>query len=205
MPFFTTLPDAIKLCAGINKVSFGAQNVSNIESGAFTGEVSGYMLSDLKAQYCIVGHSERRQIYNESNNLINQKLKILISNNIVPILCVGETLSEREADKSNEVITNQLSECLYNVNKRNLIIAYEPVWAIGSGKSASVEDISSINNLIKNYMNKLGYIDDQFYILYGGSVGIDNLLSLKKASLLDGFLIGGASLCASTFWKIIEK
>ena len=204
-PSFTTLPSAIKSYIDIDKISFGAQNVSNIDSGAYTGEISANMLSDLQVQYCIVGHSERRQNYNESNKLINQKLKILINNNIVPILCVGESLGERELSQSDRVISSQLSQCLYGIEKTNIIVAYEPIWAIGSGKSASAEDISNMNNLIRNCMNKLGYINDQFYILYGGSVGIDNLLSIKEASLLDGFLIGGASLQASTFWKIIDK
>ena len=204
-PSFTTLPYAMKACTGIDKVSFGAQNVSNADSGAHTGEVSANMLSELGLKYCIIGHSERRQFYNESNKFVNQKLKILISNNIVPILCVGETLAEREANKSNEVISRQLSECLFSSEKNNIIIAYEPIWAIGSGKSASIEDISDMNDFIKKYMNKLGYIDDQFYILYGGSVGIDNLLSIKDASFLNGFLVGGASLCPTEFWKIIDK
>ena len=204
-PSFMSLPFNYQILSSL--VKFGAQNISHNhgKNGSYTGEISANMLSDLQVQYCIVGHSERRQNYNESNKLINQKLKILINNNIVPILCVGESLGEKELSQSDSVISSQLSECLYGIEKTNIIVAYEPIWAIGSGKSASVEDISNMNNLIRNCMNKLGYINDQFYILYGGSVGIDNLLSIKEASLLDGFLIGGASLQASTFWKIIDK
>jgi triosephosphate isomerase len=176
-----------------------------MDSGAYTGEISASMLSDLKVRYCIVGHSERRDKHGETDQVINQKVKALINNDITPILCVGETLSHRESGQSNKIITNQLSDCLCSIEKNKIIIAYEPIWAIGAGKSASVEDISSMNANIKNYMNGLGYVDEQFYILYGGSVSIDNLLSIKDASFLDGFLIGGASLCASAFWKIIDK
>ena len=205
-PSFTTLPNVLKKYSHIENISFGAQNVSGMDSGAYTGEISASMLNDLRVEYCIVGHSERRNGYAETDRDINQKVKILINKGITPILCVGETLSHRENGQSNKIITNQLSKCLSDVEKKDkIIIAYEPIWAIGSGKNASVEDISSMNVNIKNYMNGLGYIDEQFYILYGGSVGIDNLLSIKEASFLDGFLIGGSSLCSSTFWKIIDK
>ena len=204
-PSFTTLPNVLEKYNHIENISFGAQNVSGMDSGAYTGEISAGMLNDLEVRYCIVGHSERRNGHAETDQDINQKVKALINKGIIPILCVGETLTERESYQSNKIIANQLSECLCDIKKNKIIIAYEPIWAIGSGKSASVEDISSMNINIKNYMNGLGYVNEQFYILYGGSVGIDNILSIKDASFLDGFLIGGASLCSNTFWKMIDK
>ena len=204
-PSFTTLPNLIRKYDNLDNICFGAQNVGAKESGAYTGEVSASMLKELSCKYCIIGHSERRELYHESNSSINQKIKLLIDNNIIPILCVGETLEEKEQGQGDIIVTNQLSLCLDNVEKNNIIIAYEPVWAIGTGKNATIDDISRMNETIGAHMNKLGYINEQFYILYGGSVNINNLLDIKEASLLNGFLIGGASLDPDSFWKIVEK
>ena len=132
-------------------------------------------------------------------------IKLLTKSNIIPILCIGETLKQKENSKGEDVIANQLSVCLEDIPASKIIIAYEPVWAIGTGKNAGIKDISSMNNVIKNHMNKLGYLNDQFYILYGGSVNIDNLSVIIKSSFLDGFLIGGASLDAQNFWNIINS
>tara|TARA_B100001778_G_C18474899_1_gene577550 strand:- start:236 stop:979 length:744 start_codon:yes stop_codon:yes gene_type:complete len=206
-PSYTTLLSAIQLNSYIkeNNIYFGAQNVSDMPSGAFTGEISASMLKDIGLDYCIVGHSERRSLFNESSKIVNNKIKLLTKSNIIPILCIGETLKQKENSKGEDVITNQLSVCLEDIPASKIIIAYEPVWAIGTGKNAGIEDISSMNNVIKNHMNKLGYLNDQFYILYGGSVNIDNLSVIIKSSFLDGFLIGGASLDAQNFWNIINS
>ena len=206
-PSYTTLVSAVQLNSIIkeNNIYFGAQNVSDMPSGAFTGEISASMLKDIGLDYCIVGHSERRSIYSESNKIVNNKIKLLIENNIIPILCIGETLEQKENSEGVDIVMNQLSACLKDIPVSKIIIAYEPVWAIGTGKNASIEDISSMNSVIQNHMNKLGYFDDQFYILYGGSVNIDNLSLISKSSFLDGFLIGGASLDAQNFWNIINS
>tara|TARA_Y100001970_G_scaffold289711_1_gene420954 strand:- start:1164 stop:1907 length:744 start_codon:yes stop_codon:yes gene_type:complete len=205
-PSFTTLFSSKKnkLLNNSENIYLGAQNVNNKKSGAHTGEISVSMVKEIGIDYCIVGHSERRSIYNESNQIVNEKLKLLIENKIKPILCIGETLEQRESNDSDKVVLNQLSCCLDGVSPSEIIIAYEPVWAIGSGKNANIDDISNMNKVIKNHMNKLGYIDGQFYILYGGSVNIDNLSTINKASFLDGFLIGGASLRPENFWNIIK-
>ena len=196
---------ALSKLGNFEGISFGAQNVNEQKSGAYTGEISVDMLKELNIKYCIVGHSERRSLYKETDNVINDKIKLLVEANITPILCIGETWEQRQDAIGEEIVSNQLRSCLDGLEACEIVIAYEPIWAIGTGLSANLEDISCMNTVIKKQMNKLGYMDDQFYILYGGSVGIDNLLSIKGASLLDGFLIGGASLRASTFWKIIDK
>ena len=206
-PSFTTLASSMQsnLLNSSNEIYFGAQNVSDKKSGAHTGEISISMLKEIGIDYCIVGHSERRTIYGESSKVINEKIKLLIENNIKPILCIGETLEERESGNSNEIVLNQLSVCLKEISPSEIIVAYEPVWAIGTGKNASVNDISTMNTVIKNHMNKLGYINEQFYILYGGSVNISNLSIIDKASFLNGFLIGGASLEPENFWNIVRR
>ena len=132
-------------------------------------------------------------------------IKLLIEFGITPILCVGESLVQRENNEGKLLISNQLSACLKNIDTNLIIIAYEPIWAIGTGQSATVEDISEMNSTIKKHMNKLGYKDDQFYILYGGSVNIDNAKVLKTAESINGFLIGGASLDADNFLELIKR
>jgi len=186
-------------------ISFGAQNVSDQKHGAFTGDVSVEMLKDTLSKYCIVGHSERRLLYRESDRQINKKIKLLIEFDIIPILCVGESLEQRKNNESEIVISNQLSACLKDIGEKRLIIAYEPVWAIGTGKSATIQDISKMNSSIKKQMNKLGFIDEQFYILYGGSVNIENVKVLKTAKHINGFLIGGASLEVDKFLELIKR
>ena len=206
-PSFTTLfcLDNINGLKDSSNIFFGAQNVSDQVDGPYTGEISVGMLNDTRSQYCIVGHSERRSIYKESDEMINNKIKLLIDSEIIPILCVGESWEERKDNKGNQIVLNQLSSCLKGVQKNKIIIAYEPIWAIGTGKNANIDDISDMNSIIKNQMNKLGYIDEEFYILYGGSVNIDNVKALRGAKYIDGFLIGGASLKADSFFKLIKR
>ena len=189
----------------LNKIEVGTQNVSHFTNLNNTGEISAKMIRESGAKYCIVGHSERRIFFNESNKQINIKINELIKNDVTPILCVGETLKEKERECSQKVVKQQLTDCLKNIKILNkILIAYEPVWAIGSGKSASGEDISLINSEINSHMNKLGYNDDEFYILYGGSVNMSNLSNIISVDMLDGFLIGGASLKPDIFWDLIK-
>ena len=205
-------PTYTSLAGSVNKrldlVKYGAQNVNSHKSGAHTGEISISMLKELFCEYCIVGHSERRSLYSDNNYDINLKLKLLLENSIIPILCVGETEKERQSGNSCNIVTEQLSACLEGMtlsDENKILIAYEPVWAIGSGNNATISDVSSMNETIVNHMNTLGYKTDQFYILYGGSVNINNILDLKSAKYLNGFLIGGASLNPLDFWNIINK
>ena len=204
-PTYTSLAGLVN--NNLNLVKYGAQNISYENSGAHTGEISISMLEELSCEYCIVGHSERRILYSETNTNINKKVKLLLKNNNIPILCVGETEEEKKNNNSNNVVTHQLSSCLEGVNlkENKILIAYEPVWAIGSGDNATTLDISLMNKTIVDHMNTLGYNNDQFYILYGGSVNISNILDLKSAEYLNGFLIGGASLDPVNFWNIINK
>jgi len=204
-PTYTSLAGLIN--TRLSSVEYGAQNISHQKLGAHTGEISVSMLNELHCGYCIIGHSERRILYSENNENINLKIKLLLENNITPLLCVGETKKERESGDSSNIIINQLSDCLEGINlfESKILIAYEPVWAIGSGDTAKTSDISLMNKTIVTHMNTLGYNNDQFYILYGGSVNINNILDLKSAEYLNGFLIGGASLDPLGFWNIINK
>ena len=196
---------ALSKLGNFEGISFGAQNVNEQKSGAYTGEISVGMLKELNIKYCIVGHSERRALYKETDNVINDKIKLLVEANITPILCIGETWEQRQDAIGEEIVSNQLSSCLDGLEACEIIIAYEPIWAIGTGLSANLEDISCMNTVIKKQMNKLGYMDDQFYILYGGSVNINNVKVLKSAEYIGGFLIGGASLEADNFLDLIKR
>ena len=186
-----------------NKNNFyvGAQNISQYKEGAYTGEISFTSLTDLKIEFCIIGHSERRKIFNESNADINSKLLLLIDHNIVPIICVGETFEEKENGKTNDVLAKQLDEGIpESSNSDNTIIAYEPVWAIGTGLTPSFEEINKTHEFIKNHNAK--FCD--YKVLYGGSVKSDNSKEIINLSNVDGALIGGASLKYDEFTKIIE-
>lgn len=185
----------------------GAQNVNENEFGAYTGEISAPMLSSLELSYCIVGHSERRQYYAEKDKIINLKIKALHEYAITPILCIGETLEQRESDKTKQVIEMQLKKCLKDVNMHNeTIIAYEPVWAIGTGKNATPEQAQEIHGFIRDWLrnNYDEDIADNTPIIYGGSMAPDNLEGLLAQPDIDGGLIGGASLEIENFTKMIE-
>ena len=179
----------------------GAQNVSQHKNGAYTGEISCDSLSEFKVDFCIVGHSERRLIYNESNIDVNSKAVKLINNHIIPIICIGETLEEKQNGKTFDILSKQLEtgipECS---NYNNTIIAYEPVWAIGSGLIPSLEEIDKTHNFIKNYNSKF----NKYKILYGGSVQSINSKKIISLTNVDGVLIGGASLKPEEFKKIIQ-
>ena len=196
------------LTAQNTNIKIGAQNMHFEESGAYTGEVSGKMLKSINVEYVIIGHSERRQYFNETDESVNKKVKAAFENGLKPIVCVGETLEQREAGKVEEIITNQTKlalEGLTNEQVENTIIAYEPIWAIGTGKTATKEDA---NDAVKGIRNKIAEIygqntADRVIIQYGGSVKSSNAKELFSMSDIDGALVGGASLKADEFSKIV--
>ena len=203
---FTDLFYAISFCQGTN-IHVGAQNVFYEDSGAYTGEVSAQMLKCINTEYVIIGHSERRKYFAETDEIVNKKVHKAIENGLKPIICVGETLEEREQGKAIEKITSQISEALKGLTKENLeniIIAYEPIWAIGTGKTATKEDANEAIKAIRSKINEQFGTDD-VTILYGGSVKPENAKELFQMSDIDGALVGGASLKASSFKAIIDE
>ena len=205
---YTDLFYALLTAQGTN-IKIGAQNMHFEESGAYTGEVSGKMLKAINVEYVIIGHSERRQYFNETDETVNKKVKSAFANGLKPIVCVGETLEERESGKTAEIITKQTElalEGLTNEQVENTIIAYEPIWAIGTGKTATSEDA---NNSIKEIRNKIAEIygtevAEEVIIQYGGSVKSSNAKELFSTSDIDGGLVGGASLKTEEFSKIVN-
>lgn len=192
------------------KIHLGAQNCSSNENGAYTGEISASMLSEIGIEYCLVGHSERRQYFNETNSTLKDKVNILLKNNITPIFCCGENLQQRENNIHFDIIKNQIDESLFHLSGDNLskiIIAYEPIWAIGTGKTASPQQAQEVHafirNLLKNQYNK--DLSDQITILYGGSCNPKNAKNLFSEKDIDGGLIGGASLNSTDFFEIIKS
>ncbi|KUJ82524.1 triose-phosphate isomerase [Microbulbifer flavimaris] len=188
--------------SGYDNAGLGAQNVSEQEAGAFTGEVSVAMLKDLAVRYVIVGHSERRSLYHEDSALVATKFRAAREAGLVPILCVGETLEEREASQALDVIGAQLdavSELVGSDCWNGAVIAYEPVWAIGTGKTATPEEAQAVHEFIRS---RLGAAGPQVQILYGGSVKAANAASLFEQPDIDGALVGGASLDAAEFAEI---
>lgn len=185
-------------------IAFGAQDVSIHESGAYTGEVSADMLKDCGCQYVLVGHSERREYHGESSELVAQKFKAAVEKGVTPVLCVGETLEERESEQTFAVIESQLKavidQCGFDVVAKG-VIAYEPVWAIGTGKSATPEIAQDVHAFIRE---KLGSEAQKINILYGGSVKPETAEALFQKEDIDGALVGGASLKAQDFLAICK-
>ena len=189
-------------------IKLGAQNVSEFESGAYTGEHSLEMLNEYNCKYSIIGHSERRQLYGETDLNINNKLRLLNNSNIVPIVCIGETLEENESGIAYAVLENQLKKIFNNIdlnNTKDCIIAYEPIWAIGTGKSADIETIYSVHKHLKNIINEINTNNCNICLLYGGSVNEDNAAEILEINEVDGFLIGSASIIADKFYNIYNK
>lgn len=197
------------LTAQDTNIKIGAQNMHWEESGAYTGEVSGKMLKSIGVEYVIIGHSERRQYFNETDETVNKKIKSAFANELKPIVCVGETLEQREAGKAEEIITNQTKIALEGLTEEqveNTIIAYEPIWAIGTGKTATAEDANNSikairNEIAKNYGQNIA---DKVIIQYGGSVKASNAKELFSTSDIDGGLVGGASLKVEEFANIVN-
>jgi triosephosphate isomerase (TIM) len=197
-PSFTSLCSVGKNIQGSNIV-LGAQNVSYENEGPFTGEISAQMLEDLCCKYVILGHSERRHLFGETNEVVNKKAKQALKHNIIPIICVGEALEERESGKTRNVIKKQITESLQNIDPHRVVIAYEPVWAIGTGKSATSEQAQEVHEQIRQLIKS-----EKTRILYGGSVKPTNVKELMLQQDIDGALVGGASLDAVSFSEIVK-
>lgn len=207
-PPFTTLAAAKKAAKGSN-IKVGAQNMHWEEAGAYTGEISPAMLQELAVDYVIIGHSERRQYFNETDETVNRKVKTAFAYGFKPIVCVGETLEEREKGITQEVIEKQVKNGLADLapaDVANLVVAYEPIWAIGTGKTASSEDAEKVIAFIRLVVAGM-YGDkqaEQMRIQYGGSVKPNNIKELMTQPNIDGALVGGASLKADSFAAIVK-
>lgn len=205
---FPYLLTATKLTENSN-IQIGAQTMHYEESGAFTGEVSPVMLQDIGVSHVIIGHSERREYFNETDETVNKKVIAAHKHNLTPIVCVGETLEQREANETLSHIEKQVIAALQQLTEdqiKETIIAYEPIWAIGTGKTASSEDANEVCAHIRSVVSKvaLDEVASQVTILYGGSVKQDNIDELLATSDIDGALVGGASLEAQSFKKLVE-
>lgn len=190
-------------------IKIGAQNMHYEENGAYTGEVSGEMLKSIGVEYVIIGHSERRAYYGETDDTVNKKLKKALSLELKPIVCVGESLDERESGKAKEIVTTQTKLALEGLSNEDItktIIAYEPIWAIGTGKTATKEDANETIKWIREEIEKIygKNVSDNVIIQYGGSVKSSNAKELFEMSDIDGGLVGGASLKADEFAKIVN-
>ena len=207
-PPFTAL-DAVAQAVQGSKLRVGSQNVCWEKQGAFTGEISPLMLKDLHVGMAIIGHSERRQIFVENDAMINQRVLGALTDGLIPVFCIGETLEEREADKTFAVLEQQITDGLQGVSEaqmESVVIAYEPVWAIGTGKTATKEQAQEVHafirQLLEEKMNKT--VAEQVRILYGGSVKPENVDALMAQPDIDGALVGGAALQFESFARIIK-
>ncbi len=205
---FTDIDTARKAIRG-TKIKLGAQNVHWAPKGAFTGEISAEMLKELKVEYVIIGHSERRQYFGETDASVNARVKAAVGAGLKAIVCVGETLEEREAGKTNEVVTRQINgafEGLEKIALKSIVVAYEPVWAIGTGKTATAEDANNTIAVIRKAIRKLygRTAAGAMRIQYGGSMNPKNASELMAMPEIDGGLIGGASLKAEDFAKVVN-
>lgn len=206
-PPFTSLPEAAKVLQD-SHIRLGAQDMSEHPKGAYTGEIAAEMLLTLGVSYVILGHSERRQYHAESDKLVNAKARAALNAGLTPIICVGETLQQREAGETESVVGRQVDGVIAGFNKEMLVgsvIAYEPVWAIGTGKTATPEQAQEVHALIRQRLTAVDeYAASVLSILYGGSVKPDNAEGLLSKPDIDGALVGGASLKAKDFQAIID-
>lgn len=207
-PPYTSLSEAYSLIKNTN-IKLGAQNMHFEDSGAFTGEISGKMLKSTGCEYVIIGHSERRTIFGETDQVINKKLKKALKDGLKPIFCIGETLDERDKDITRDVIRRQITEGLLEMpidDLKSMIIAYEPVWAIGTGKVASPEQAQEVHDYIRHLIRDRFSEDSaqNLVIQYGGSVKPENAKELLSQNDIDGALVGGACLKAESFIDIIK-
>lgn len=194
------------LCQG-SALAWGAQDVSEHEQGAYTGEVSARMLRDFGTRYAIVGHSERRQYHGESDALVSHKARAALAQGITPIVCVGETLAEREAGQTEVVVKRQLAAVIHDNGHciSEIVLAYEPVWAIGTGKTATPEQAQQVHAVLRTQLQAATAHSDRIRLLYGGSMNAANAASLLAQPDIDGGLIGGASLKAADFLQIMAS
>jgi triosephosphate isomerase len=207
-PPFTSLETAQQLLQG-SPIALGAQNMYYEDEGAFTGEVSAKMLKGVGCQYVILGHSERRQYFRETDEFINKKVKKALASGLIPIVCVGETLEEREKNITHQVVTTQVKGVLKDFSAADvekLIIAYEPVWAIGTGRNATPQQAEEVHLLIRSLISELysSTTAERLIIQYGGSVKADNASDLLSQLDIDGALVGGACLKADSFAAIVK-
>lgn len=204
---FTLLKDLKEATKGTN-IKIGAQNMHYEESGAFTGEIAPAMLKELGIDYVVIGHSERREYFNETDETVNKKVLKALEVGIDPILCCGETLEERESGKTKEVCKVQVEKALENVKKEDVskvVIAYEPIWAIGTGKTATSEDANDVIKYIREVVKDLyGDLANEVRIQYGGSVKPQNVSEIMSQSDIDGALVGGASLASSDYTQLVN-
>lgn len=207
-PPFTSLWHVASALKG-SDIALGAQNIFWESAGAYTGEVSADMLKDVGCQYVIIGHSERRKIFQESDQRVNQKAKFSIFSGLNPIICVGETLEEREGDKTFDVVQRQLKEGLKDVSQDDIlkcVIAYEPVWAIGTGRNATPEQANEVHLYLRSLLEEIydQNVSENIRIQYGGSVKDKNIDELMAQPHIDGALVGGASLDLKSFVRIVQ-
>ncbi len=188
-------------------IALGAQDLSQHEVGAFTGEISGAMLQEFGVRYCVVGHSERRQYHFETDALVAAKAQRALACGITPIVCVGETLAEREAGRTEEVVKRQLAAVIHANGHciSEVVVAYEPVWAIGTGKTASIEQAQQVHSVLRQQLQAASIQADRIQIIYGGSMNAANAAELLAQPDIDGGLVGGASLKVPDFLSIIAS
>lgn len=208
-PPFTALSEVKDVILDSN-ILLGAQNLYFEEKGAFTGEISALQIKDAGCKFVILGHSERRKYFSETNEMINKKIKAALRFDLNPILCVGENLDEREKGLTLDIIREQMEVCLKGIDENeilNLVIAYEPVWAIGTGKNATGEQAEEVHKFIRNLIGEIYNkdISDAIRIQYGGSVTPENIAELLAQPDIDGALVGGASLNLESFVQIVKK
>jgi triosephosphate isomerase len=208
-PPFTALSEVAEVIAE-SDIALGAQNLYWKDEGAFTGEVSPKMLKETGCAFVIIGHSERRQFFGETNETVNKKIKAALASELTPIVCVGETLKEREAKETFDVLEDHVHNGLDGLNKEDLlkiVIAYEPVWAIGTGKTATPEQAQEVHRYIRDLLGRLYDKETalQIRIQYGGSVKPENISALMQQPDIDGALVGGASLQVASFAEIVKK
>lgn len=207
-PPFTALY-SVSVALADSNIKLAGQTLLSDEEGAFTGEISGLFLKDIGCDYVIVGHSERRQYFGETDKVVAQKLGAALKSDLVPILCVGESLAEREKNETMDVIERQLKRAFLDINRHdfeNLVVAYEPVWAIGTGKNATPDQAGEVHRFMRTWLTK--YFDapiaNRIRLLYGGSVKPENAASLMQQKDIDGLLVGSASLNPESFAGIVK-
>lgn len=205
---FTSLNEVKEALEG-TEIKLGAQNIHWEENGAYTGEISPLMLKEIGIDYCIIGHSERRQYFHETDQTVNKKIKAALKHDIKPIVCVGETLEEREVGKEKEIVKEQVLKAFEGIDKekiKDIVIAYEPIWAIGTGKTASSDDANQMCGFIRGII-KTEYGEESaenIRIQYGGSVKPETIGELMTKEHIDGALVGGASLNSLDFVKLVN-
>ncbi|AOY89956.1 triose-phosphate isomerase [Marinobacter salinus] len=198
--------DVVEHAAGT--LAVGVQNLGQWPSGAYTGEISSEMVRDQGCKYALVGHSERRQIFGESDDVVAAKVERVVSSGLIAVVCVGETLEERDAGRADGVVAGQVRSGLSGVSADQwgkIVVAYEPVWAIGTGKTATAEDAQAMHAMIRDVLADMGAPSESISLLYGGSVKADNAAALFAEPDIDGGLIGGASLVAEDFVSICRS